>query len=176
MKTLLNLFTILAGLGFVLSLVVHVFSLLGLPCPFGDIAWALHFGVFIVWFPSVFIMHDLSRKFKPTELWKAALRNCPPWIKYAACFFFGYAFFNFIASAVTDAMKGSAGGDGAFRLFSGHWMAFYSAALAILYSATHVQEHDRERRCPRGHPVSSSAGFCEVCGERITEPEKITPH
>lgn len=167
---------ILAGIGLVLSVIVHAYSLFGLSCPLGDMAWYLHFGVFIVWFPSVFIVQDLSREFKQKDLLKAALRACPAWMKYMAYFFFGYAILNFIVSAIIDTARETTGGDGAFRSFSGHWMAFYSAAFALLYSATHVQEHDNTRRCPKGHPVSPSASFCEECGERITEPEKIAPH
>jgi len=35
-----------------------------------------------------------------------------------------------------------------WRGFSGHWMAFYSAALAILYSAAHAKHNGW--RCPNG--------------------------
>jgi hypothetical protein len=59
------------------------------------------------------------------------------------------------------------------RIGSGHSMAFYSAAMAALYSAIHVRERDETRRCLNGHPVSPSAKFCEQCGTKVIEPKDL---
>jgi len=56
-----------------------------------------------------------------------------------------------------------------FRGFSGHWMAFYSAAAAILYSAIVVSRADPARRRANGHPVPPSASYCEECGAAVAE-------
>src|SRR5207249_4130983 len=58
------------------------------------------------------------------------------------------------------------------RGFSGHWMAFYSTALAILYSAARADERNRSRRCPNGHTVGPLAEYCERCGQRVMELPK----
>ena len=55
------------------------------------------------------------------------------------------------------------------RGFSGHWMAFYSAAAAVLYSATHAVDRDQGRRCGNGHAVGPLALFCEQCGQPVIE-------
>ena len=96
-----------------------------------------------------------------------------------AWFFFGYAFLNFFIffiAGIGGAAESGSDGDAppvVFRGFSGHWMAFYSIAMAILYSAAHVREHDDARRCPNGHPVRPSAKFCEECGGEIQETGKL---
>jgi len=50
------------------------------------------------------------------------------------------------------------------RGFSGHWMIFYGAAFAVLYSRIHAPELYRERKCPQGHTASPTARFCSECG------------
>ena len=138
---------ILAAIGLFLSIIVHVSALLGMPCPFGDKTWTLHIGIFVVWFPAVLASQRLAKDFKRKDFWKATLRACPLWMKWMTYFFFAYAILNFIIFILTDVGGGgSSGSDGdtqstVFRGFSGHWMAFYSASLAILYSADHVRKH-----------------------------------
>lgn len=175
MKLILTPFMYLAGLGLVLSLIVHVSAFLGLPQPFGEISWGLHIGIFVVWIPAVNIMNSLVKGFKQKDLWKAALRACPNWVKYLSYFFFGYGILNFALYALTDLNCGSGRGSGdgtssnVYRGFSGHWMAFYWTAIAVLYSAIHAKEHDKARKCLNGHPVTPSAKFCKECGSKIIE-------
>jgi len=179
MKILLTPFMYLAALGLVLSVIVHVLSLLGMPSPFGETSWVLHMGIFVVWLPTVLIATKLVKDFKYRDFWKAALRGCPKWMKNLTYFFFGYEILNFAIFFISDfAAGGSARGEGntpsnVFRGFSGHWMAFYCVAMATLYSAIHVEEHDETRRCLNGHPVSPSAKFCEQCGAKVIEQQEL---
>jgi hypothetical protein len=53
------------------------------------------------------------------------------------------------------------------RGFSGHWMAVYSAALAILWSAVKLWDENEEQRCPNGHEVRPLAKFCDECGHPV---------
>jgi hypothetical protein len=179
MKIMLTPFMYLAGLGLVLSVIVHVSALLGTPSPLGEIAWGLHIGIFIVWLPAVIVAMSLVKDFKQKDYWKAALRGCPKWMKNLTYFFFGYAILNFALFIILEIVSGnskesrSGTPPNVFRGFSGHWMVFYCAAMAILYSAIHVKEHDDARRCLNGHLVSPSAKFCEECGSKIAEMQKI---
>jgi CubicO group peptidase (beta-lactamase class C family) len=81
--------------------------------------------------------------------------------------FFGYAIVNFLFFMT----KAPSGGGGAnppavvWRGFSGHWMAFYSAALAILYSAARTA--DTALRCANGHLASPNAIYCTQCGQPV---------
>ena len=172
MTILLLPFLALAVVGLVLSLTAHVAALFGQQQPLGDAAWALHIGIFVVWLPAVLVSNRLVKDFKYKDMWKAALRGCPPWMRWLTSAFFVYAIVNFIIFAVLAPGGADSGANAppiVFRGFSGHWMAFYSAAAAVLYSAIVVAKRDPARRCPNGHPVSPSAVFCEVCGARVGE-------
>ncbi len=171
-KILLTPFIALSAAGLILSVIVHVIALSGHQVPFGELAWGLHIGIFVVWFPAVLVSMRLTRDFKQKDLWKAALRGCPAWMKYMTYFFFGYAFINFalFAFSTTGMPKESSPSTAtALRGFSGHWMVFYSAAMSMLYSATQADLVDKQRRCRNGHAVSPLAKFCEECGAQVID-------
>ncbi|RJP26080.1 MAG: zinc ribbon domain-containing protein [Candidatus Abyssobacteria bacterium SURF_5] len=169
LKRLLYPFIALSVLGLILSLIVHVSALLAIPPPFGESFLLLHIGIFIVWIPAVLVMGPLTREYKQRDLWKGALRGCPPWMKRMALFFFGYAMINFVLFIFLGRGRNAEVPSLIHRGFSGHWMAFYSAALAIMYSAVKVESLPVFRRCPNGHPLSPEAKFCEKCGMPATD-------
>ena len=179
MKIILTPFMYLAAIGLILSIIVHVLSLIGMASPLGENSWGLHIGIFVVWLPTVLVANRMVKEFKQKDFWKAALRACPKWMKNLTYFFFGYAILNFVIFIilnVTGATSGINEGNtptNVFRGFSGHWMVFYCVAMATLYSAIHVEEHDETRRCFNGHPVSPSAKFCEQCGARVIEGQEL---
>ncbi|HYT95286.1 MAG TPA: hypothetical protein VEL76_41595 [Gemmataceae bacterium] len=150
MAVVLTPFLVLSVTGLVLSLVAHAAALLGLPPPLGPAAWWLNVGIFVVWLPALIVWEGGS------------LRGCPCWMRWLTYGFFGYGGVSFLLfRAVTPPES--------FGGFSGHWIAFYSAAAAILYSAIAISRSDPARRCPNGHPVSTSASYCEACGADIAE-------
>ncbi|HMF18290.1 MAG TPA: hypothetical protein VKE98_13850 [Gemmataceae bacterium] len=160
----------LAAIGLVLSLVSHGCALFGLPQP--EEAWVLHVGVFVVLIPAIFVSSKLTGEFKLKDHWKAAMRGCPRWMQIMTFIFGVYAIINFIlfipqALNVGQQAAGAPTPPEIIRGFSGHWMAFYSAAMAILYSAWATSKHDSARRCPNAHPVSPAAVYCETCGAQI---------
>lgn len=140
MHPVLILLMWISMLGLALSLLVHLSALLGMASVFGEAAWFLHAGIFVVWIPAVFILQRLTREFEQKDLWRAALRGCPRWMRWITYGFVGYAFVNFVLFIIMEPGHGSSAETPAvvFRGFSGHWMAFYSGALAIFYSA-HTQ-------------------------------------
>jgi hypothetical protein len=178
LKSFLIAFSALAGIGLVLSLAVHLASLAGIAL-FGGEAFALHAGIFVVWIPTVIVAQRHTRDFKQKDFWKAALRGCPSWMKWLTGAFFAYAMVNFAYFFITTAVAGSkhSGSPDAATLrgFSGHWMAFYSAAMSVLYSSTRIRSLDAGRQCVYGHPVGPLAKFCEQCGSPILESPPIPP-
>jgi hypothetical protein len=160
-------FAALAGLGLALSIIFHVEALAGLQGPLGEYEWVLHVGIFVVWLPAVIVSSQLTVDFKRRDFWKAALRGCPPWMRYMVNGFFAYAALNFIWFLASAPPHGGSGPMPPIvvRGFSGHWMVFYSAAMAMLYSAAHVKDRDVGRKCPQGHTVGPLAQFCEQCGQ-----------
>jgi hypothetical protein len=171
-------FAALAGIGLVLSLAVHVAALAG-SAPFGNASFALHFGVFVVWIPTVIIARRQTRDFKQKDFWKAALRGCPTWMKWLTYTFFAYAIVNFAYFFLTTegaSPHPSRPPDTAIlRGFSGHWMAFYSAAMSVLYSSTRIPSLDAGRQCVQGHPVGPLANFCEQCGSPVRGSPPLPP-
>jgi hypothetical protein len=87
----------------------------------------------------------------------------------------GYAIVNFFYGASTNVGHGkqSASRDmsAEVRMFSGHWMVFYGAALATLYSAIKRPWLLRARQCAQGHEVGPFDKFCATCGSILTTPD-----
>lgn len=164
MKMLVAPFIGFATAGLLLSLVVHVSALFGVPNPLGEVTWYLHIGIFVVWIPAGIVSHRLTRDAKRKDWWKVALQGCPIWMRYLTYGFFGYALINFavfflrsIGGVRTDA--------NALLGFSGHWMAFYSAAVALLTSF--LKTDTVVPSCAGGHEVSRMANYCEICGQPV---------
>jgi hypothetical protein len=128
----------IALMGWVLSLLVNLSSYhtdISNEYPF---VMFLHVGVFIVIIPTIVLLStdDETKKLQlgswpgriknPLKFWEIAFKNSPVYLSVLAgmCFIYTIASFiiNFGHSNVPT-----------IRLFSGHWMAFYSIALAILY-------------------------------------------
>jgi len=126
-------FMILAALGFALSAAVHVASLMGVQTPY---AFALHVGIFVVWFPAVLFVRRKAGTSRGLDALKVAFANCPPWMLVAIGFLFVYTLVNFFISPDPPRENGSLLGvsPAGVRKFSGHWMLFYGAGFAILYS------------------------------------------
>lgn len=168
MVGLANVFSLLALLGFIASLVAHLAGYAGIDRPFGMNPWPLHVGIFIVWFPAVLASMQLSKGFPQKDMWKAALRGCPKWMRYAFYGLFGYAFLSFFALSVS---AGNGENEAStVRGFSGHWLIFYFAAFAILRSFVSVSQRDTIRRCKNMHVVEPAHVHCPECGEYVGRP------
>lgn len=163
LKPFLQILIGVSALGLMLSLWVHIGALMGhRPSSF---FWILHVGVFVVWFPVVFIAKQQLGTINRKDFWKVILKGAPRWTRYMVYGFFAYAVINFVVS-FQDQPGGNNGPNPPamdWRLFSGHWMAFYSAALAILVSAARQQAN--LLRCLNGHSVPPNASFCSRCGQ-----------
>ncbi|MCL2504318.1 MAG: hypothetical protein FWE94_07000 [Coriobacteriia bacterium] len=175
MAAVLYAFAVLAGAGLIASAVVHVLSLVGAAFPFlitlPDSVFALHFGIFIVWLPTVLASSKITERSPEKDFWKTALRGAPKWVRIAAIVFSAYALASmplgiiFLSFAASDLAPTNEVG-----VFSAFWMAFYAAAAATLYSAANILRFDLVRRCTQGHPVVSlAAAFCEQCGSPVLD-------
>jgi len=174
-EILLYPFVYLSALGLVLSIIVHVAALLGLNV--SSAAIMLHLGIFVVWLPAVITSNtSLKNQYGRKDVWKYILRGSPKWMRYMTFGFFYYAFINFAIFVFMPHTVAPDAGDMppfVMRGFSGHWMAFYSAAFSILYSAIQIKKKNLIRRCPNGHEVSLQAEYCEECGQPISDTGTI---
>jgi hypothetical protein len=166
-RLILSPFIALAALGFVLSVAAHIAAITGSPIRFGNAVWALHVGIFIVWLPTVLVAYRLTRGASRKDFWKIAMVGCPKWMRTALYIIFGYAILNFVLFMATAPSHPPPQGDPppeVVRGFSGHWMIFYGAAFAILYSASVIGYSGMDRKCPNGHSVAIIAKFCAESG------------
>lgn len=156
-----------AALGLVLSVTVHLLSFAGIQPGGNALFFALHVGIFPLWLPVVLISQKMTKGAAQKDFWKVAMSGCPSWMKYMTYGFFVYAFVNFaffIVTAPTGKHSGGVPPSSVWHGFSGHWMAFYSAGLAVMTSAYRKGLSNFERRCPNGHIVAFDATFCSTCG------------
>lgn len=171
-------FMLLAAVGFVLSVAAHLLAITGVQIPGGGLVWGLHVGIFAVWIPAVLVSVQTARLGSRKDFWKIALAGCPRWMRYGLFVLFGYAIFNFIlfisvAPAHTQQF-GNTPPPSVLRGFSGHWMVFYAAAFAILYSRIHAPQFYKVRKCANGHVVSAAARFCSDCGCAVPDAVGFT--
>ena len=97
MTALIYPFLALAAAGFIAMLAVHVASLFGVTYPFDHFLNFLGPGVFVVFLPAVLVMNRLTRDFKQKDIWRAALRGCPWWMRRTVWVIFGYGWISFFA-------------------------------------------------------------------------------
>jgi len=136
-KPMLWPFIALSAVGLALSLWVHLGALAGRRVAPEAFFWMLHMGIFVVWIPAVLVGMKRVGNTRRKDYWKLVLRGTPEWMRYMVYGFFGYALLNF-AIFFFQAPHGGSGANPppmVWRGFSGHWMLFYSAALATLYAA-----------------------------------------
>jgi hypothetical protein len=162
---------IYAACGLVLSLATHILSLFGVGVG-ATLFYVLHIGIFPLWIPVVLLSMKMAGGTSRKDFWKVALSGCPPWMQYMTRGFFIYAIVNFAIFFVLTG-HGPAkqpGGDlpaVVLHGFSGHWMAFYSAGLAVLTTAYRRGLSNLQRHCPFGHDVGWGDKFCPTCGASI---------
>jgi hypothetical protein len=131
----------LAGVGFALSMLAHLASIVGIAMPGGPAIFALHLGIFAVWIPTVVVMAQTKRLSGRRGSFESVFSRAPRWMNRGRQFIFAYGILNFLLFVATTRTGKLADNDpGLIRGFSGHWMVFYSVAFTVLYSASHDSE------------------------------------
>jgi hypothetical protein len=160
-----------AACGLLLSLAVHILSFFGIQLGGNALFMALHIGIFPLWIPVVLIAQKMLGGAQRKDFWKIALSGCPPWMRYMTYGFFIYAIVNFIIFVAFFAPTGKQAGahvpTAVWHGFSGHWMAFYSAGLAILTTAYNRGLSNLQRQCPNGHVIGWNDSYCGTCGLHV---------
>ncbi len=130
---------IIAWVCLVLSVIVHVLSMLGPEDIFSGIdvfVWMLHGTCILLGLPAVLCAQKATLGTKEKDFWAAVLGNCPRWMKRMVGFFVFYGIISFIFFITKGEETTSSNGTPAsiFKGFSGHWMIFYSIEVAIFHS------------------------------------------
>ena len=168
--------SIIAGVALFIGLVVHILALSGIDIserlPF---VWLLHVGIFVIWLPAILHLKsipELKRKDrKPNDLIKVIFWDKPKILILITIACFVYATLNFILFMAASEGGVSSIMDGKFVLhnhgsiirelteveyhkmkanevrgFSGHWMAFYSVAMMVLWPNKNTNRSNRLTR------------------------------
>jgi hypothetical protein len=133
----------LAAVGLSLSILCHLFSWLQVMPPGGKAAFLLHIGIFVVWLPLV----CSANRTKPGRAKSNAdhlLKLLPGWVRTGLSVIFVYALVNFVVFMVMAGQypKHEVPGWLELRGFSGHWMMFYSVALAGFVGLRHLKKQN----------------------------------
>jgi hypothetical protein len=128
--------------------------------------------MFIVFFPAIVIANRRAGYRRRMYAWDFVLEGSPRWMRYMFYFFSAYAVLNFTFFILQRASMGPSAMGSAptltdWRGFSGHWMAFYSCAFVILFSAL---RRTIGNTCPSGHPFPTDSKYCPSCGQPLSPP------
>jgi hypothetical protein len=159
----------LALFGIILCLGAYVFEMAGTYAPPRNRPSILFFGVFLVFVPTIFLMNKLTQDFKQKDMWNAALRGCPSWMKTSmwalASGLFLLALFPLLPRIPVHPDVGT--------LFP---ILFYAISFCVSYSFINAEKHDSIRRCLNGHAISPLAKFCEECGAAAAPDTPMSHH
>ena len=90
---------IIAWMGLVLSVVVHVMSIF-VPEDFfsgiDEFVWILHGGAILLGLPLILCSQEITIGTKEESFWSAVLEYCPSWMKGMVAIFVLYGIMNFI--------------------------------------------------------------------------------
>jgi len=162
---------VVSAVGVILCLTCFVVGSSGVHDLPKEVAAILFGGVFVVWLPTVLLMNRLTRDFKQKDIWKAALRGCPPWMRTTLWIVVGLVMaVTFMVPIVSGQSPGQ--NPNGFSLFP---ISFYAVSFCVMYSLIHVDEVDTTSRCLNGHVISPLAKFCEECGAPAAPEEMRGP-
>lgn len=165
---ILPLIETLALMGFALSVLINIGTMTSRWTP-PSYLWALHGGIFVVFFPAMFVAQKRVGSTSRKDLWKVLLKDAPDWMKYFLYALFAYGFVISIPTWSRGVLQPSSIPKSSdfsdWSDFSAIWMVFYWASFAILYATS--QQERQAPRCVNGHPIAPGASFCTQCGQSV---------
>lgn len=140
--------------GFAVSFVAHLVALAGIEIKVAaNVLFLLLFAVlFIVWLPTVIIVAQrqkeatlsISDRMNPVAMLRIWFDGAPEWLIAIAVVAFLYAGINFaLSTSALNETQRSQIGIGGLRVMTGHFMAFYAIAAAVLCAAWKRGEQKR---------------------------------
>jgi hypothetical protein len=173
-------FLAISAVGFILATIEHLAAITGDSFLSPGLRTLVYVGIAIVGIPVAFATKSLVGKTKKHD-WRFQLRATPQWMRYTVFVLIVYAVVNMLmftdllpaTSTFTDKTPQrheDPNAPGPRRSHTSHAMAFYGLAFAILYSALHVREYDRNRRCGNGHLIPPTEDECKLCGAPLMPP------
>lgn len=172
MRFLIFPFMLLAGAGFLLSLCIHLGAILEVPIPEAWRPWVREYipstlgtGIFVIWLPAVLLSTRVPGAHRVTGMsWSVLLRGCPVWMRNLCIAVFIYGFISFFFGiSMLDNLPEDWGDT---RIFTGHYLIFYGAGFAIMFSIFNKPDIMQPIRCPLGHEMGVDDEYCAMCGRK----------
>jgi hypothetical protein len=175
LRTFLSVVMLLAALGSLICLLINLLSLGNVSMPKNVFVDTFAYVLFFVWIVAIFVSNRMVRFAKRMDFWKVALSGCPVWMRRTLWTVCGYAY---VVFAFFLFKTRGHGGDDVYPNLAlagllGVVSTFYATAFAVLYSALHSPQFFVDRKCPRGHRVSPTDGFCPICGTAIASGASV---
>lgn len=152
MKTLRQICLVLAAVGFISSLMIHLFALWG-RAPQSDVWIAVFFGgAFVLWISGALLTGTKGGHMGAISIEKI-VSDCPNWLKKADYFLFSYAVLVFLwgvlrSLGVIHLREVRQPSPETFGIFSGWLMAFYAGGYSMLFGRLFGGDHRRPSTCP----------------------------
>jgi hypothetical protein len=151
---------VVAAIGWIISVAASIAGMAGALLP----QWLLgaaSIALFPLWLVAVLIINKLAAGVRGREMWKAVLRGCPTWLRYAIWGSWGYAFLMFVLIAA--GLHEAAG--------IGFLGVFYASALGAFVTA--ATTGDEPTQCANGHQIGPFDNFCRECGVAIKRTSTV---
>jgi hypothetical protein len=173
MRPVLKIAMVMAAVGAVISVGIHIAAVFGYLVP-PPVIMGLLGGVTILALPYFLVVKKLMREQKATYLLPvgALFRACPRQIKrvgYALFVYFAIVMSVFLIKANIGPKENWAQSQGEFLFFSSGGMISYFLLFEVFFSA--LKTHTRPWRCQNGHDVPPGHGYCEECGALVVTPK-----
>lgn len=169
---------IMAAVGFLTMLAMHVCALIGIKT--GELLTIIAvFGTCLgLWSIALCCMGIVAHEYRHKDYLAAAFRGCPAWARrvvygsmwYGAAWFLCVNLFGRFQSS--DPHTGIS--IDMYRALSGIMLPFGSTATAIFYSTIKIAQSDPVQRCPNGHVILPRAKFCEQCGWEVKHEGRLS--
>ena len=170
MNNVCKTFALFAALGFVLSLVTHVYNVLGLTGPLGDDSNILSSGGMVAVILVGLAYHYTWVRGSPLDFWWVAPGARRPWMRYLTYGFGAYVVLNSLPLLLYPPSRGtpySVQHLATSRVMSLYSMVWYGAACNVLYLKSQSPVKTSPTSCKNGHAVAALSTHCETCGAPI---------
>jgi hypothetical protein len=131
----------------------------------------LFVGIFIVWFPTVILLRQMTRGVMARDSLKLVLRHASPLVRRSVWSAWIYCGIVWAGSMIVSLVGKNKAIANEVIYFSAFMMVFYATAVGVSAAALAMTPEQIDPHCVNGHQVGVDAKFCQSCGARVVGAE-----